>query len=90
VVALKAFNKGEMDFIRLINPPTKISSARYIIIAINYLTRWAEAKSVKDCNSATTTHFMCEKFITRFGCPMIHVSDQGTHFLNKTIAAMIE
>jgi transposase InsO family protein len=33
---------------------------------------------------------MFEKVITRFGYPMILISDQGTHFINSTIKDMNE
>jgi len=89
-VTLRPFEKWAIDFVGLINPTAKKSGARYIITAIEYLTRWAEAKAVKDCNLETTAHFIFENIITRFGCPQILISDQGTHFLNKTIAALVE
>ena len=40
---------------------------------------------MKDCSAATTTQFIFENILTRFGCPHILMSDQGKHFLNQTI-----
>jgi transposase InsO family protein len=71
-----------------INPPTKRSGARYIITVTKYLTIWTEAKSIKDCITETTTHFLLEKVITRCGCPRILMSDQGNHFTNNIIKDM--
>jgi transposase InsO family protein len=73
-----------------INPPTKRTGAWYIITAKEYLTRWAKAALVKDCSTETTTHFLFEHIITRFGCPRILMRDQGTRFIKNTISTMTE
>jgi hypothetical protein len=73
-----------------INPPVKRLGVRYIITETNYLTRWVEATPVKYCSTETTTDFMFEQVITRFGCSGILMSDQGTHFINNTINTMTE
>jgi hypothetical protein len=89
-VTLQVFEKWAIDFVGPINPPTKRSRARYIITVTEYLMRWAEAAPVKYCSAKTTTHFLFEQVISRFGCLMILMSDQETHFINSTIKAMTE
>jgi transposase InsO family protein len=73
-----------------ISPPRKCTGARYIITAKKYLTRWAEARAVKDCSATTAAHFIFDDIITMFGFPKILMSDQGTHFINKTVEALTE
>jgi hypothetical protein len=89
-VTLKVFEKWVVEFVGPINPPARISGARYIITMTKYLTRWVEEAAVKYCNVETTTHFLFEQVIKRFGCPRILMSDQGTHFINSTIHEMTE
>jgi transposase InsO family protein len=89
-VTLQTFKKWEIEFVGPTNPPTKRTGARYIITAAKYLTRWAEVAPVKYCSVETTTHFLFERVITRFGCPRILMSDQGVHFINNTIRVMLE
>jgi hypothetical protein len=87
-VTLQVFEKWEIDFVGPINPPTKRTGDRYINNVKKYLTIWEEETPVKDCSAETTTHFLFEQVITRFGFPRIFMSDQGTHFINNTIKDM--
>jgi hypothetical protein len=85
---MQAFEKWEIDFVGPINPPGKHTGARDIITVKKCLTRWAEEREVKDCSATTTVRFIFEDIITRFGSPKNLMSDQGTHFINKTIEAL--
>jgi len=49
------FDKWEIDFVGLINLPTRRSGASYIITTMEYLTIWEEAIPVKDCSVETAT-----------------------------------
>jgi hypothetical protein len=87
---LQVFDQWEIDFVGPMNPLEKRSRERYIITVTKYLTRWAGATLIKDCNAETKTHFFLEKVITRYGCPRILMSDQHTHLINNTIKAMTQ
>jgi hypothetical protein len=89
-VTLYSFDKWAIEFVGPINPPVKRTGVQYIITVTEYLTRWEEAALVKDCSKETTTHFLFEQVITRFGFPRVLMSDRGTHFINNTINAMTE
>jgi hypothetical protein len=89
-MTLQAFEKWAIDFMGPINPPGKHIGARYIITATEYLTRWAKARAVKDYCETIVARFIFDDIITRFGCPKTLMSDQGSHFINKIVEALIE
>lgn len=45
---------------------------------------------MKDFNAATTTKFIFEYILSRFGYPKILMSDRGSHFFNEMNSALIE
>ena len=90
VAVNKPFEKWGLDFIGPISPATRGSQARYIITAIDYVTKWAEARAVRKADALTTAKFLYEDIITRFGCPLEIISAQGTHFINETIEIRTE
>ena len=87
-VSFQAFDKWAIEFVGPINHPGKNTGAHYITTATYYFTRWTEAKTVKDFNKKTTTHFIFENILIIFGFPKTLMSDQGTHFVNNTIQAL--
>ena len=81
-VTLREFYKWAVYFMGPINPPGRRMGARYIITATYYLTIWDEATLVKDSAVVSAERFLFDHVVTRFGCPQILVSVQGTHFVN--------
>ena len=81
----EVFQKWGLDFIGPVNPPAKGTKNRYIITATDYTTKWVEARALKDNTAKSTTKFPFEEIITKFGCPLEFVSNQGSHFINDTI-----
>ena len=76
------FQIWAIDFIGPFPILVKRTGARYIITAVEYITKWAEAEPVDTCSSEIAVKFIYENIITRFGCPITLISDQGSHFIN--------
>jgi transposase InsO family protein len=89
-MTLHAFEKWSIDFVVPIKPPEKHTGARYIITTTEYLTRRAKAREVKECSETTAAHFIFDDIITKLRCPKVLMIDQGTHFINKTVASLTE
>ena len=90
IMATRAFAKWGIDFVGPIKPPAKQSHAEYIIVATDYLTKWAEAKATVKNDARTTAKFLYEHVFTRYGLPIEIVSDQGVHFINEVIEFLLE
>lgn len=70
--------------------PRTTRGNRYIIVAMDYLTKWPEAKPVKEATAAETVEFIYEDIICRHGCPQRILTDRGTHFNNKMVKELLE
>ena len=85
VIPLQPFAKWGLDFIGPIKPKSQSTGCEYILVATDYFTKWAEAKALRSNTAAEVARFLYENIMTRFGCPVELVSDQGTHFLNQVM-----
>jgi hypothetical protein len=77
--------KWGLDFVGLIKPAWRYTRNKYILVAIDYATKWVVASALRINITAITTKFLYECILTRFGCPLIIVTDQGIHFINDGI-----
>ncbi len=63
---------------------------KYIVVAMDYFSRWPEAKALKSANAEEVAKFLYEEIICRFGAPKKIQSDQGTHFVNELIRKLTD
>ncbi|GJR03635.1 reverse transcriptase domain-containing protein [Tanacetum coccineum] len=54
---------------------------KYILLAIDYMSKWVEAKSLST-NDARVVCMFLKSLFARFGAPRAIISDRGTHFFN--------
>jgi hypothetical protein len=58
---------------------------RYILVCIDYVTKWVEAKTLLKSNEQSVAYFLYEDIFTQFGVPREIVIDQGTQFTSNLI-----
>ena len=55
----------------------------YILLVVDYASKWVEATATTTNNAKVVLKFMHKNIFTRFGTPRAIISDEGTHFCNK-------
>lgn len=98
----KSTTKNELHSIKISRPfqrigidivgplPLTNKGNRYIITAMDYFTKWPEARALKAANAEEVSKFIYEDIICRHGCPQKILTDRGSHFNNQTITTMME
>ncbi|KAL3692331.1 hypothetical protein R1sor_005982 [Riccia sorocarpa] len=82
VMASQPFQRWAIDFMGPISPKASYSQHEYILVAVDYVIKWAEVQSTRKNNADTVIRFLEDCIITRYGLPMAITSDNGTHFVN--------
>ncbi|CAN6552280.1 unnamed protein product [Malus baccata var. baccata] len=62
----------------------------YILLAVDYVSKWVEAKATRTNDSRVVSDFIKTNIFSRFGMPRVFISDGGLHFCNRTIEALFK
>ena len=60
--------------------PVADSGNHYVLVAMDYFTKWPEAYAVPDQSAATTAERLVEEMFARLGVPAELHNDQGRNF----------
>lgn len=61
----------------------------YILLAVDYVSKWVEAVACRTNDNTTVVKFLKENVLSRYGTPRVIISDQGTHFCNRSFEALM-
>ena len=75
-----AFKMWGVDFVGPL--PKSLRRNEYLIVATDYMTKWAEALLMKRAIQIVASDFIFHHIVCKFGCPLEIVTNQGSHFIN--------
>ena len=62
----------------------------YILVAIDYVSKWVETMPYKSNNNKVIVKFLKKNIFFHFGTPSAIISDWGTHFCNYSFASLMK
>ncbi|CAL0314908.1 unnamed protein product [Lupinus luteus] len=69
--------------------PQAPGQLKFLIVAIDYFTKWIEAEALATITSANIQKFTWRNIITRFGIPATIVTDNGTQFADRRFQELL-
>ena len=63
--------------------PIASGQRKFLVVAIDYFTKWIEAKPLAKITTKQIAHFFWENIICRYGIPRVLVTDNRTQFNNE-------
>ncbi|XP_074337280.1 uncharacterized protein LOC141674475 [Apium graveolens] len=69
--------------------PRAKGDLRYMLVAIDYMTKWAEVKAMRAINQQDCIKFV-DSIMMRFGVPMVLISDNGPQFVGSDFEAYLK
>ncbi|CAN6685974.1 unnamed protein product [Malus baccata var. baccata] len=87
ILSVEIFDVWGIDFM---GPFPSSHGFLYILLAVDYVSKWVEAKATQTNDSKVVADFVKSNIFARFGMPRVLINDGGSHFCNRTIAALLK
>ena len=87
ILVCEVFDVWGIDFM---GPFPKCFSKEYILVTVDYVSKWVEAIALQKNDAKYVMKFLKKNIFTRFGIPRALISDEGTHFCNKQIDDLLK
>jgi hypothetical protein len=86
ILEVELFDVWGIDFM---GPFPMSFNNQYILVAVDYVSKWVEAIACPHNDAKTVIKFLQKNIFVRFGTPRALISDEGTHFINKMLSAVL-
>ena len=86
ILEVEIFDVWGIDFM---GPFISSFNNLYILVAVDYVSKWVEATALPTNDSKVVLNFLKRNIFTRFGTPRAIISDEGSHFCNKYFGALL-
>jgi hypothetical protein len=70
-------------------PPAQ-GNLKYVVVVVEYFSKWIEAKPLATITSVTVQNFFWQNIVCRFGVPKAITVDNGTQFDDETFKEFCE
>lgn len=87
ILVIEVFDCWGIDFM---GPFPPSFGYMFIIVAVDYVSKWVEAAACRTNDNKTVVKFLRENVLSRFGTPRAIISDRGTHFCNRSFEALMK
>ncbi|KAG5549470.1 hypothetical protein RHGRI_014717 [Rhododendron griersonianum] len=86
ILVLEVFDCWGIDFM---GPFPMSHGFEYILLAVDYVSKWVEAIPTKSLESKVVLEFLKANILSRFGVPRAIISNQGTHFTSRSFVKLM-
>ena len=87
ILKVELFDLWGIDFM---GPFPASYSNLYILLAVDYVSKWVEAIPTRTNDDKVVAQFLRSNIFSRFGTPRALITDNGTHFCNKVIDKVLQ
>ena len=86
ILAVDIFHMWGIDFQ---DPYPSSFGNKYILVAVDYVSKWVETIATKTNDAQVVTKFFKKVIFPRFGCHHVVISDNGTHFIKHKFESLL-
>ncbi|XP_050386762.1 uncharacterized protein LOC126803052 [Argentina anserina] len=87
IITVEVFDVWGIDFM---GPFPSSRGFLYILLTVDYISKWVEEKATRTNDFKVVAGFLRTNIFCRFGVPRVLISDEGFHFCNRTIEALLK